>query len=265
MNVIITGSTKGIGLAMARKFLEFGDKVVICSRTEERVESVVNQLTADYGDNKVFGIPCDVSKMEDMDKLADLGVCKLGNIDIWINNAGTNGYQVKPLIDFDPKLLRVIVETNLLGTLYGCKAALRIMTPKNRGHIFNMEGMGSNGQKTPNLIAYGASKRAIPLLTASLIKELKKAKVGIHILSPGIVLTDLILHDIEPRAAKVFNILAEKPQTVVDYLVPKIRKVKGTGKAFRFLTMKKAFIRFMTAWRYKNRFFDDSGNLIEKE
>jgi len=142
-----------------------------------------------------------------------------------------------------------------------------MMIAQGHGHIFNMEGMGSDGKRTyANSLVYTTSKAAIPMIQRTLLLETKDltVPVGIHDLSPGMVLTDLLLKD-KPDASltKVFNILAEKPETVADNLVPRIRAVKGTGKRIDFLSGFKVMKRFMTAKKYKNRFFDDEGNPVE--
>lgn len=264
MNVIITGSRKGIGLEMAKKFLEFGDNVVISSRSADKIKELVHELREIYSDVNIFGFPCDVTHYDQVEPLAHFSKENLGSIDVWINNAGTNAYEINDLVDFSVEGLESVIKTNLLGTLFGCKAALKIMIEQGHGHIFNMEGMGSNGMKSPQLAAYGASKAALPQLTKSLVKETKDLNVGIHRISPGIVLTDLTLRNLSPESAKIFNILAEKPKTVIEYLVPRIRKVKGTDKHINFLSPPKIIWRFLTAFKRKNRFFDNNGNLLEE-
>jgi len=259
MNVVITGSSKGIGLAMAREFLGYGDAVVVSSRNTERVAKAVAQLQAEFPEGTVWSKPCDVSNAQGVDALANFAREQLGPLDIWINNAGTTAYQHKPLVESSPDTLELVVRTNLLGTLLGCRAALRVMLPEGRGHLFNMDGYGVDGTPTPGLAAYGATKRAIPQLTASLVKETAGSGVGVHSLSPGMVLTDLLLRDSPPEARRIYNILAERPETVAKFLVARVRKVTGAGKYIRFLTGPKVAWRFATAWRRKNRFFDGEG------
>ena len=257
MNIVITGSTKGIGLALAKEFLSHGDNVVISSRTEEKVNSIVEKLKGLYPENKVIGIVCDVTKGEELANLARKAKESLGVINIWINNAGTNGPERGDLVNISDEAFREVVETNLLGLLIGSREALKIMIEQGEGHLFNMAGWGSDGRPSPSVAAYGATKASIPQLTKTLVKETKGKGVGIHNLSPGMVLTDLLLTHADKEAFKIFNILAEKPETVVKKLVPKIRAIKGTGKSIRFLTRRGVMWRFMTARRRKNRFFDE--------
>ena len=262
MNVVITGSTKGLGLALAREFLRCGDSVVVSSRSPEAVQAAVAQLRTDFPD-RVVGLPCDVSLSQDLDTLADFAVDRLGHLDIWINNAGTTGFENKALVDAGPAALETVVRTNLLGSLLGCRAALRVMLPQGQGNIFNMDGRGADGTATPGMAAYGATKRAIPQLTGTLAKETEGSGVAVHTLSPGMVLTDLLLHNATPQTKRIYNILAEEPETVARWLVKRARNVEGNGRYIRFLTNPKAAWRFATAWRRKNRFFDGEGRPVE--
>ncbi|MFQ5978848.1 MAG: SDR family oxidoreductase [Candidatus Heimdallarchaeota archaeon] len=262
MNIIITGNTKGIGCALTEEFLESGDHIIISSRTQERVDQVVSDLKERFPDSQIFGFICDVGNEENVQELADFGKEKFGTIDIWINNAGTAGSRRIPIQETTPEEFRTILDTNVLGTLNGCKAALSVMLPQECGHIFNMLGWGSKGRPSPRSAAYGASKAATYQFTQTLVQECKTQGIGIHKLSPGMVLTDLLMQNADLRAKKIFNILAERPETVAKFLVPRIRDVKGTGKEISYLTKKRALWRFLTAWKRKKRFFDEEGNMI---
>jgi chlorophyll(ide) b reductase len=264
LNIVITGSTKGIGFALAKEFLKHGDNVIISSRDEERVRNAIQKLKALFPNNKIDGIACDVRIYHDVEKLAKRSQELFKSIDIWINNAGTNAYINANLVDFDPEALKEIVNTNLLGTIYGCKAALKLMIPQNHGKIFNIEGYGSHGRVTPMALAYGSTKAAIPQLTKTLNKEAEGTRIGIHTINPGMVITDLLAQDVPFEAVKIFNILAELPETVVKFLVPRMKEIKGTNKHISFLKFGKAMYKFMTARKRKYKFFDKKGNLREE-
>lgn len=261
MNIIITGNTKGIGLALTAEFLKYGDNMIISSRNEERVTEVVNDLKDRFPDSQIHGFVCDVSDEQMTRDLAEFGKEKFETLDIWVNNAGTAGKRRTPIVETSTEEFKFVLETNLLGTINGCKAALSVMSPQQHGQIFNMLGWGSKGRPSPRSAVYGASKAATYQLTKTLIRETKGVEVGIHMLSPGMVLTDLLLEHADSQAKKIFNILAERPETVARFLVPRMRAVKGNGKEISYLTRKRAFWRFLTAWKRKNRFFDENGNM----
>ena len=261
MHVVITGSTRGIGLALARQFLAAGDNVLISSRTQDRVDTITQKLNEQFPDH-VEGMVADVTRYEDLESLAEFAKTKWGNIDVWVNNAGTKGGKGY-LQDREPDKIAMVMETNITGTMFGCRVAI------NAGvrHIFNMDGSGSNGRILVGSIVYGTSKRPIPYISKAVAKEMEDQdlKIGVHTISPGMVLTDLLISDATLRQKRAFNILAEQPSTAAAYLVPKMRSVAmttKTGTYYKYLTNFKATLRFMTAWRYKNRFFDRDGNLI---
>ncbi len=127
MKVVITGSSKGIGLAFAKEFLRHGDEVVISSRTRTTIDAAVKEIKEEIPNANVFGSICDVTKTDDIEELIDFSASKLSNIDIWINNAGTNGYMYDKLVNIPDDTIKQIVETNLLGTLYASKKVLIFM------------------------------------------------------------------------------------------------------------------------------------------
>ncbi|XP_022134271.1 chlorophyll(ide) b reductase NOL, chloroplastic [Momordica charantia] len=249
-NVLITGSTKGIGYALAKQFLKAGDNVVICSRSAERVESSVQSLREEFGEQHVWGTKCDVREGEDVKNLVTFVQKNLKYIDIWINNAGSNAYSFKPLVEASDEDLIEVVTTNALGLMICCREAIKMMSNQPRGgHIFNIDGAGSDGRPTPRFAAYGATKRSVVHLTKSLQAELRMQDVKnvvVHNLSPGMVTTDLLMSGANTKQAKFFiNVLAEPPEVVAEYLVPNIRSIPTNGSTrptyIRFLTGLKAY------------------------
>lgn len=245
LGVVVTGSTKGVGLALAREFLKTGDdSVVICSRNQEQVDKAVKLLLQEnpnpissQGRNRVGGVACDVSKAKDVVNLREYASEFLGHVDIWVNNAGTNAYQFKPLIETGSEDLQEIVETNTLGLMFCMKEAINLMRsqdPGRTGHVFNMDGAGTSGSATPRFAAYGATKRAITQLNKSLQAELAMLEIDnvvLHMLSPGMVTTDLLMAGSDTKIAKfMINALAETPEEVAAYLVPRVRQVVLEGE-----------------------------------
>lgn len=270
-NVLITGSTKGVGRALAEDFLEAGDNVIICSRNEQQVQEAVKELQQQYGKKRVVGKACNVAKADQVRALADYAQQHFDSIDLWINNAGTNAYKYGPLLESDDEDLEAIVDTNVLGVMLCCKEAIsRMKDQPAGGHVFNMDGAGADGNATPRFAAYGATKRSLQQLGKSLEAELKLAKisnVGVHNLSPGMVTTELLMSGANTSAAKFFiNCLAEEAGDVAAYLVPRIREVPPKSSTLtggiasqyiQYLTKPKAYgqilSRLLTGAR-KNRF-----------
>jgi len=145
-----------------------------------------------------------------------------------------------------------------------------------KSHIFNTVGSGVKGGGTPGYVAYGATKRGLPQMTDSLVKELTggvpgyempptPGTVNVHTLSPGMVFTDLLLNDSTPELRKFpFGVLAAQPDEVAEDLIPKILGVSGNGAKVEFLTtdrvLNKFFNRFIRG--EKSKYIDDDGNVI---
>lgn len=258
LRVVITGSTRGLGLEMAREFLSVGDNVIVTSRKLERAISIAKMLSDEFPGTTVVGAACDVADMEQVDKLAVQAINHFKGIDVWINNAGISIDPKKPVHECSEKTLRSVIDTNTMGTLFGCRAAIRTLIEQKKrdnkaGHVFNMDGAGSNGMATPNFAIYGASKALLPQLMKSLVKETKSYGIGIHTLSPGMMITDLLLNGSkDKKTLKIFNILAVLPETSAAWLVPRVRKTalsKGfsTGRYYKFLTFWSVLWKFATS------------------
>ncbi|GMN59199.1 hypothetical protein TIFTF001_028291 [Ficus carica] len=274
-NVLITGSSKGMGYALAKEFLKASDNVVICSRSAERVESAVQSLREEFGEQHVWGTKCDVREGQDVKNLVAFAQRNLGHVDIWINNAGSNAYSYKPLAEASDEDLIEVVTTNTLGLMICCREAIKMMLNQPRGgHIFNIDGAGSDGRPTPRFAAYGATKRSVVHLTKSLqgtcsrtffnpviarlfilqaeLRMQDVKNVVVHNLSPGMVTTDLLMSGATTKQAKFFiNVLAEPAEVVAEYLVPNIRSIMANG------SMKPTYIRFLTGLKAYTQIFSE--------
>ena len=169
----------------------------------------------------------------------------------------------KALADTDEASIHQVVATNLAGLLLANRVALRGMRAQGAGQIWNMEGFGSGGQVQPGMCVYGATKRAVNYINKALQKEVGGSGVQVCTLSPGIVVTDLLMGDYDTASAewekskKIFNILGDKVETVTPYLVDGILKANKSGARVAWLTTPKAFARFMTAGFNKRDLFSD--------
>lgn len=244
---------------MANEFLSLGDQVVIAARDEAACAAAVRQLQQHHPQSQVHQTTCDVTQPDQMQHLAAFAKEKLGPVDIWVNNAGSSQIPKAPLADTAIEQIQQIVGTNMLGTLLGSQAAIQTMrTQASGGKIFLVDGAGSRGTSTANTASYGSTKAAMPQLLRSLAAEVKKTKVSVHLISPGMVATDLLLKGVSsPTAAKIVNILAEDPKVVAAWLVPRMRGVTGNGKYFKYLTPLGVLGRFLTFRKRRNRFLPE--------
>ena len=261
-NVVITGSTRGIGKGLAREFLKRECRVIITGRKQEQVDDVVANFAGEFGDGQVFGTVCEVTSHDSLDGLWKFAVDKLGSVDVWINNAGMSIQRVD-LCDQSPDAIARIVDTNLTGMLLANKVAISGMKAQGSGQIWNMEGFGSGGQTAPGMAPYGATKAAVTYLIKGLQKEIKDTGVQVCTLSPGIVVTDLLVGDYDlsspewQKTKRFLNILGDNVETVTPWLVDGILKTDKTGAKVAWLTTRKAFWRFLTAGFNKRDLFAD--------
>jgi short-subunit dehydrogenase len=252
-NVVITGSTRGIGSAMAKEFLKAGCNVTLSGRGETVPLSLKNELNA-Y-ENRYIYISCNVQKKQELQRLWDASVLKWGQVDVWINNAGQNAPHAFSY-DTEEDYVENIIATNVTGMIYGSQTAAKGMQKQGHGAIYSMEGLGSNNMIQSKTILYGTTKHALTYFMKGLAKELKGTGVIAGRLSPGMMLTDFITKtpDGRPPAIesdeifrKLFNILGDKPETVAAFLVPRIMKNVRNNRRIAWITNAKAAARFITA------------------
>ena len=142
------------------------------------------------------------------------------------------------------------------GVIYGSQVAAKGMIGQGFGAIYNMEGLGSNNMIQSNTVLYGTSKHALTYFTKGLAKELKGTAVIAGRLSPGMMLTDFITKTPDGRKAaieedksfqKIFNILADRPETVAPFLVENMLKNTKNNARFVWLSNGKVLIRFISS------------------
>jgi NAD(P)-dependent dehydrogenase (short-subunit alcohol dehydrogenase family) len=261
--ILITGSSRGIGYGLAENFLRLGQKVVLSSRSPDSLEIAVNKLSASYPADQIAGTTCDVREIDHLYQLWDFGRERFGQIDIWINNAGI-GQSQTDFWDLESYLVQDLIDTNITGAMYGAIVALQGFREQGWGAFYNMEGLGSDGRQVEGLTLYGTSKRALNYLTNSLVNEVKGSDIIVGAISPGMVLTDFILSRYEGKspeewasARRIFNILADKVETVTPYLAEQVLQNTKNGTRIRWLTPPKVLWRFLTARFSKRDLFED--------
>jgi NAD(P)-dependent dehydrogenase (short-subunit alcohol dehydrogenase family) len=267
--IVITGSTRGLGFQLAREFLRHGCAVVVSGRTREAVDAALSGLRAEFPYATVHGIPCDVARPDQVQALWDGAVEALGGVDHWINNAGI-AQPLVPVWDLEPGTMESVVRTDLLGVLYGARVAMRGMTSQPRepgqpaGAIWFMEGHGSDGSVRRGMSVYGAAKRALRYTAKALSVEARETGVLVGTLSPGMMVTDFTLKQLDrrdparwERTRRVFNILADRPETVAAFLAPRILAARRTGALIAWLTGPKIVFRFLFAAVLRRRVMPD--------
>lgn len=219
----------------------------------------------EYGADHVQGWACDVGEYEQVQSLWDFCTQHFGQIDIWINNAGL-GHNSLPFWEQDVDKIDEILSVNLRGVMYGSRVAILGMLSQGWGHLYNMEGLGSDGRILVGQTIYGTSKSGLAYLTKALSKETKATPVNVSALSPGMVITDLLLGNMDIRSdsfkkgKKIFNILADRVETVTPWMVKRILSNSGKVRDIRWLTTRKILWRFMRAPFSTRDVFDDESD-----
>jgi len=262
-HIVITGSTRGIGYGLADAFLERGCSVSISGRAQSDVDKAVEQLCANHSGEDIFGWACDVRYPDQVQALWDQSTARFQKVDIWINNAGYSGPQMAAW-KIPPEVAKEVIETNLLGVIYGSMVAVREMMEQGFGAIYIMEGMGSDGRMHEGLTYYGTSKYGLRYFTNSLIKETEGTPLVIGSLRPGMVATDFLTKQYEGRPKdwerdkRIFNILADRVETVTPWLAGQILENEKTGVRISWLSRWKLLGRFLSSPFRKRDVFSET-------
>jgi NAD(P)-dependent dehydrogenase (short-subunit alcohol dehydrogenase family) len=250
-SIVITGSTRGIGFGLADSFLALDCAVVVSGRTAEGVAAAVDKLGAKHAEDRIHGWPCEVTDFAQVQALWDAAMDRFGKVDIWINNAGI-GHRQGPVWEESPEIVKAVVDTNLTGTIYGAIVASRGMLQQGHGSLYNMHGAGSDGRRVHGLSLYGTSKRAVAFLTQAMAREARETPLVIGAISPGMVITELITKQFEDRpedwqrAKRIFNLIADRVETVTPWLAEKILANQKSGATISWLTPAKMMVRFLS-------------------
>lgn len=250
-SIVITGGTRGIGYALVAQFLSQGCVVTFCGHNSQTLETTIESLAQKYSVKSFLGCHCDVRNFSEVQALWKSATQQFKQVDIWINNAGITHPRL-PVWEQTPEMLSTVVETNLTASLYGSKVAIAGMLTQGFGAVYNMEGSGSGGMKVKNLTLYGTTKYAIRFLTESLVIETKETPILVGAISPGIVITDLLMgqyneenNPMPMRTKRLLNVLADKAETVAPYIVEQILLNQKTGARIAWLTPSKVLRRFL--------------------
>jgi len=249
---IITGGTRGIGEALVKSFLQSGWNVAYTGTAENTIEKSLTSLEEHYTKGSYAAFRCDVTSESDLVSLWDSAIKAFGTIDIWVNNAGTANDQ-NEFHKIDPEIFTRIIDTNVKGLMLATHVAYNRMLDQGYGAIYNMEGLGSDGRTVSGMTPYGTSKRAVRYFTDAFAAEVKNGPVIVGTISPGMVMTDLTIGPLKRNPAnsaqvtKIYNILANEPDTVAPFLVRKMIANRKNGVKISWLTTGKVIRRFLLA------------------
>lgn len=184
-NVFVTGSSRGIGLAIAHKFAQLGANVVLNGRG-----AISEELLAEFSNYgvKVVPISGDVSDFADAKRMVDQAIAELGSVDVLVNNAGIT--QDTLMLKMTEEDFEKVIKINLTGAFNMTQAVLKQMIKSREGAIINMSSvvglMGNIGQAN-----YAASKAGLIGFTKSVAREVANRNVRVNALAPGMIESDM--------------------------------------------------------------------------
>jgi len=208
--VIVTGSARGIGRAIAENFAKHQCKVIIADLDKENCIQTASEISKKFN-VETLGISCNVSKLIDCQELAKEAFEKFGQLDIWVNNAGVlKDNLIKKMTEEEFDL---VLDVNLKGVFNGMKAASEYMLKAEAGKIVNISSisgfLGIAGQAN-----YSSSKAGVMAMTKTAAREFASKNITVNSVAPGFILTEMT------------EKLPEKVQASLDKMIP--LKKKGT-------------------------------------
>jgi NAD(P)-dependent dehydrogenase (short-subunit alcohol dehydrogenase family) len=182
---LVTGGSRGIGLAISRALLDLGASVTLTGSSENNVSRAAGELSQQASE-RVIGLKADVRNYPDVDRAMSTTVQRFGGLDIVVNNAGIGGFA--PVADMALDTWHGIIDTNLTGVFFCCRAALPHLRARGGGWIVNISSLAS---KNPfvNGAAYCASKAALNAFSEALMQEVRHDGIRVSYILPGSVNT----------------------------------------------------------------------------
>jgi len=189
---VVTGGTRGLGLAIAQALADQGASVVVGSRSAQSVQEAVAKLSKSGA--QAAGLQTDVSRLAEVEALAEHARAVFGRLDTWVNNAGVAG-PYGPTMGVTPDAFQGVIQTNIAGTYNGSRTAMAHFLFQGSGKLINLMGHGYR-RPVPFQNAYSSSKAWCRSFTLALAEETRDSGVGVFAFNPGMVLTEL-LTDVE--------------------------------------------------------------------
>ncbi len=182
--VLITGGSRGLGLALAREFAKHDARVAVCARDEAELERVAEEFS--WMGDRFMALTCDLTVRDSVESMVTQVVALLGPVEVLVNNAGT--IIVGPLENQSVQTFEQAMDTNFWGPLYATMAVTPGMKNRKQGRIVNIASLGGK-IAVPHLLPYSASKFALVGLSEGLRMELAKDGVRVTTVCPGLMRT----------------------------------------------------------------------------
>ena len=184
---VVTGGSRGIGLAIARALRACGAKVAITATSEATLRAAADQLPRAGDGSAALAIKADVRQSAAMEQAIGRAVAEFGGLDVLVNNAGVGLFRAVADMSLDE--WHTIIDTNLSGVFYSCRAAIPHLRARGGGWIINISSLASK-HPFPEAAAYCASKAALNAFSEALMQEVRYDGIRVAYVMPGSVRTE---------------------------------------------------------------------------
>lgn len=206
---VITGANQGLGLEIARSYLQAGASLALCARNGQLLGECLASLLALAAPNqRILAMPTDVSNESAVSAFIGETLSQFGKIDILVNNAGVYGPKGE-IEDVDWCEWVRAIEINLLGSILMCRAVLRVFKKQRQGKIIQLSGGGATNPM-PRISAYAVSKAAIVRFIETLAEEVREFNIDVNAIAPGALNTRMLDEVIEAGPDKVGQVFYER-------------------------------------------------------
>jgi NADP-dependent 3-hydroxy acid dehydrogenase YdfG len=178
--LVITGASTGIGAATARRAVEFGNRVVLAARSEDKLQSLADELG---GDDKALAVRCDVTSWDDQQALVRTALDRYGRMDSYFANAGFGAK--RGFLEESVEHWKSMIDTNVLGAALSIRASLGQFKEQNSGHLILTSSIAGRRALPGSL--YSATKHAVTAMGEALRQEIADTNIKMTLIEPGMV------------------------------------------------------------------------------
>jgi NADP-dependent 3-hydroxy acid dehydrogenase YdfG len=178
--LVITGASTGIGAATARRAVEFGNRVVLAARSEDKLSALAEELG---GDDKALAVRCDVTSWDDQQALVQTALDRYGRMDSYFANAGFGAK--RGFLEESVEHWKSMIDTNVLGAALSIRASLGHFKEQNSGHLILTSSIAGRRALPGSL--YSATKHAVTAMGEALRQEIADTNVRMTLIEPGMV------------------------------------------------------------------------------